>query len=490
MNHLSASNNGDFPNSSVIKHRLRLLALAMMAAVFCPTSSGLRAVEMQLQVLHEFFPGNGAPRFPIGRVVQGNDGCFYGTSQYGGDFDGGTVFKITTHGTLTTQYSFASQPNYFPGPQAGGMTQTANGDFYGVAHTDDPYLPYNVFRFRTNGIPPVEFPGSGTGEFGPRGGLAYDGAENLYGTARQGGSNLLGSVLRITTNGTFTTLVTFNGTNGASPLGSVVLGNDGNLYGTTAAGGVGFTGGFFTGSGTAFKLTTNGELTTLVYFNGTNGMRPVAGLTRASDGNFYGTTAGGGAFDHGTVFRMTPDGALTTLVSFDGTNGGRSDSEVAQGPDGKFYGVTALGPANTNAVYGSFGTVYSVTTNGVLTSIAKFDGTNAQNPFAELCFGNDGNLYGLTSDEARNLSLDGNSGIFFRLAQVPQITSLSATNGTVKLNWTAFTNGIYRVERRSSLTSSNWTSLFPDVTATGNTVSFVDSTPIATVGYYRVVLLP
>ena len=447
--------------------------------------------EMALQILHEFFPTNGAPIFPSGRLVEGSDGWFFGASFRGGDFDSGTVFKVSPHGAVITQYSFDGSP--YSGPN-GWLTHSANGDFYGVANGYNPDPPGNVFRFRTNGTPTVEFPWGEPRESTIRGPLTYDGAGNLYAVTSQGGSNSytlgLGSVIRITTNGVSSILFSFNGTNGSAPLSSVVLGNDGNLYGTTAAGGVGFAGSPFTGLGTVFKSTTNGLLTTLVNFNRTNGAAPYAGLIQGGDGNFYGTTAGGGAFDRGTVFKMTPDGTLTTLVSFDGINGAGPGSEVTQGPDGKLYGVTGYGPQNTNSSYGSFGTVYSITTNGVLTSVAKFDGTNAQNPLAELCLGNDGNLYGLAVDQSLRLSLNGNAGIFFRLAQVPQITSLSTTNGTVKLNWTAFTNGIYRVERRSLLTSGNWTSLVPNVTATSNMASFVDSTPIATVGYYRVVLLP
>ena len=40
-------------------------------------------------------------------------------------------------------------------------------------------------------------------------------------------------------------------------------------------------------------------------------------LVEGSDGNFYGTTQGGGAFSSGTVFRVTPAGVLTVVHSFD-----------------------------------------------------------------------------------------------------------------------------------------------------------------------------
>ncbi|SPE50062.1 hypothetical protein SBV1_1030001 [Verrucomicrobia bacterium] len=84
--------------------------------------------------------------------------------------------------------------------------------------------------------------------------------------------------------------------------------SDGNLYGTTDGGGAGV-------GGTVFRMTPSGALTTMVSFNGTNGISP-PGLVQGSDGNFYGTTEYGGANGRGTVFQVTPAGVLTTLVSF------------------------------------------------------------------------------------------------------------------------------------------------------------------------------
>ena len=97
---------------------------------------------------------------------------------------------------------------------------------------------------------------------------------------------------------------------GAQPLASLVQGSDGSFYGTTSSGG---TNG---GGGSVFKIGTNGTLTSLYSFTGTNdGNRP-NGLVQGSDGNFYGTMSFGDASGEGTVFQVTPAGVLTTLVSF------------------------------------------------------------------------------------------------------------------------------------------------------------------------------
>src|SRR5437879_5803806 len=82
-------------------------------------------------------------------------------------------------------------------------------------------------------------------------------------------------------------------------------GSDGNCYGATSTGGVG-------GAGTAFRITTNGTLTTLLWFDGLNGASPQAPLVQATNGNFYGTTSYGGVGYNrtsgggdGTIFQLT-----------------------------------------------------------------------------------------------------------------------------------------------------------------------------------------
>jgi hypothetical protein len=136
----------------------------------------------------------------------------------------------------------------------------------------------------------------------------------------------------------------FAGTDGAQPYAKLVEGADGELYGTTtsltnAAGGV-------VGSGTVFKITKTGTLTTLHSFSNTS--PPSAGLVFGPDGNLYGTTG----YDcgtpndplpsgpSGTVFVMTPSGQdFTTLQSFATQPAGA----LMLASDGNFYGVTSNG---------------------------------------------------------------------------------------------------------------------------------------------------
>ena len=80
---------------------------------------------------------------------------------------------------------------------------------------------------------------------------------------------------------------------GAYPLAGLVQATDGNFYGSTYEGGSSAT--CTNGCGTVFKITPSGKLTTLHSFDGTDGDEPTAGLVQDTNGNFYGTTYGGGA---------------------------------------------------------------------------------------------------------------------------------------------------------------------------------------------------
>jgi uncharacterized repeat protein (TIGR03803 family) len=124
----------------------------------------------------------------------------------------------------------------------------------------------------------------------------------------------------------------------------------------------------------------------------------MAGLVQGSDGNFYGTTYAGGATDSGTVFKITPTGTLTTLHSFgEGFDGILPVAALIQATDGNFYGTTEHG-GNQNCISSGCGTVFQITPAGVLTIIHSFDKTDDGGyPQAGLVQGTDGNLYGETT---------------------------------------------------------------------------------------------
>jgi uncharacterized repeat protein (TIGR03803 family) len=145
------------------------------------------------------------------------------------------------------------------------------------------------------------------------------------------------------------------------PEAGLLLASDGNFYGCSA--------------GAVFKMTPAGALTTLASLYPLSGSHPQCSLIFGPEGNLYGTTRDGGSNNAGTIFRVTPDGSLTSLFSFNTTNGSAPQAGLALGKDGNFYGTTVQGGANINS-----GTVFRFSTNGTLATLASFGGTNGANP--------------------------------------------------------------------------------------------------------------
>src|ERR1019366_311443 len=82
-------------------------------------------------VLHIFCTQSGCPdgADPQAGLVQGSDGNLYGEAFVGGANNVGSVFKITTSGTLTTLHSFNGTDGREP---SGWLVQGSDGNFYGT----------------------------------------------------------------------------------------------------------------------------------------------------------------------------------------------------------------------------------------------------------------------------------------------------------------------------------------------------------------------
>jgi uncharacterized repeat protein (TIGR03803 family) len=206
----------------------------------------------------------------------------------------------------------------------------------------------------------------------------------IYGTASLGGISGLGSIFKITTDGQVTALHDFSGSDGQYPEAGLTLGADGNFYGTTEEGG--------TGSwGVLFKMSPAGAVTILHNFNqdGVDGFLPLSSPILASDGNFYGATSYGGTNNAGTVYKLTPAGVYTTIYNYDSSVGYGAGFSPTQGRDGNLY-VVAISGGSDNC-----GSIIKISTSGVLLNSYSFDcGANGGNPQASLLQASDGNFYG------------------------------------------------------------------------------------------------
>jgi uncharacterized repeat protein (TIGR03803 family) len=169
---------------------------------------------------------------------------------------------------------------------------------------------------------------------------------NYYGTTSYGGSSSTskGTVFRITGKGKVTIFYKFDVIHGEQPIAPVIQGSDGNFYGTTTGGGA-------NNLGVVFKLTPKGKLSFWHSFNGADGQTPTAGLVEANDGTFYGTTSAGGTLGFGTVYKITPAGVFTPLCNFDKTTGANPEVTLVQHTNGLFYGDTLAGGALNLGVF-------------------------------------------------------------------------------------------------------------------------------------------
>jgi uncharacterized repeat protein (TIGR03803 family) len=237
---------------------------------------------------------------------------------------------------------------------------------------------------------------------------------NLYGTTEDGGSNGFGTIFMVTPSGAYTDLWQFDGTNGASPIAGLTLASDGNFYGTTASGGKGY--------GTVFRFTPPASFTVLHVFNYTDGDTPESAPVEAKDGNLYGATYSG------TTYRIKlPAGTFKQLPN---NTPGFTVDPLLLASDGNLYGTTFNGGPGGSGP----GTVFRMTTSGAIKVIHNFTGTGTDGafPVSLLIQAADGNLYGTTHDGGAN-----NSGEVFKLTLAGSFTTLHSFDvytGSFKLN--------------------------------------------------------
>jgi len=352
-----------------------------------------------LTSLYSFTGGNDGAH-PNGALVQNEDGIFYGLTAGGGsDGRNGTVFRITTGGALTSLYSFTGGMD---GAAPNSLIQGSNHVFYGTTSS-------TIFKITPGGALTTLASISGASS------LVQSSNGEFYGATAGGGN---GTIFRMSSGGVLKTLYSFTGGDDGLSPNALVQGSDGDFYGTTYDGGKN---GY---SGTIFKITPSGTLTTLYSFTGgADGEIPAAALAQGTNGSFYGTTTGGGAYYDGTFFTISPQGAFTSLYSF--PSDVAPPSALVMGGNGNFYGTTtgprrievfpgvateAGSPLDRGVAAGkpdvsppgintsTNGTVFEISPAGSFTNLYSFTGLDdGGQPGGSFFMGNDGNFYGTTT---------------------------------------------------------------------------------------------
>jgi uncharacterized repeat protein (TIGR03803 family) len=199
-----------------------------------------------LTTLYSFCAPSSCPdgAVPTAGLIQATDGNFYGTTPAGGAYLG-TVFRITPEGTLTTLHTFCQTDcadGYNP---SAGLIQAIDGNFYGTTEHAGAHGGGTVFKITPAGTLTTLYSfcaqkGCADGS-SPSAALIQATDGNFYGTTSAGGSSSncqggCGTLFEITSTGTLGTLHSFDNTYGRWPAG-LVQATDGSFYGTTGYGG-------------------------------------------------------------------------------------------------------------------------------------------------------------------------------------------------------------------------------------------------------------
>jgi len=378
---------------------LKVLANVCITALFF-FALALSSGAQTFTTVFDFDNTNGAePNF----LVQGDDGNLHGTTTAGGVRKAGTVFQLTPDGKLTTLYSFCSRKNCTDGYEPLSLVQTSDGSWFGLTSTGGfkssscAFGCGTLFQLTPSGALRVLHSFCSqtncTDGASPTPQLIQAADGKFYGTTKFGGAYNQGTIYSLTSSGNFTVLYNFcyptNCSGGQLPWVGLIQANNGVLYGTTAFGGT------MGGGGTIYRITTNGNFSSLYGFTNGEEAAPDA-LIQGADGNLYGTSLSVGT--GGTVFKFSAGGTYTTLHTFclqSGCPDGYGPyGGLTQGSDGGLYGITPNGGS------GSGGTIFEITRTGTFVLPHSFcaGGGSCPDGYVPLALiqGTNGLFYGVT----------------------------------------------------------------------------------------------
>ena len=357
-------------------------------------------------VLHNFagFGVDGA--LPQAALLQAGDGWLYGSTQYGGSNNCGTIFKVSTNGLgYSGVHDFSGPDGQAP---YGKLLQGLDGALYGTTYQGGISNLGTIFKINPDGNGHTVLHGftktrvgSPYDGFNPKAGLvqALDGT--LYGTTESGGGsakNQFGTVFKINPDGSGMAIVaSFTSTGwpyGHNPRCELVLSGDGTtLFGTTSTS--------LGGGGIVFIVNTDGSNFNPLHgfdTSGNGGTYPSGGVVQDSEGNLFGVTSQGGSNGVGIVFKVVPS-PLPTYSEFDmlysfTPSGGDANyplGKLVQDSNGIIYGVASAGGTN------GCGALFKINPDGSGYSILKtYSGPDGKSPRA-IMLNTDGLLYGTTA---------------------------------------------------------------------------------------------
>ncbi len=304
------------------------LRLCFTVAAICCLSPLRASAQAAFTALYTFSASYTTPvgTYPFGLALSAN-GYFYGVCVNAGADEWGAIYQMSATGAATGIYEFTDKAD--GAEPSAGLVLGTNGLYYGMAASGGSNGYGSIFSVKTNGtftslhafaalkVKTGTSLVTNSDGSNPEYALVLNtNNNNFYGTCPEGGTNSFGSIFQMTHQGKVTVFYAFsNLVDGGTPLGPLMVYTNGYIFGTAAGGGS-------NGCGTVFKMSSNGVYKAIYSFtNGVDGATPQGPLVDGKDGFLYGTCSAGGTYDTGTIFKITTNGVLTPLYSFsEGTN--------------------------------------------------------------------------------------------------------------------------------------------------------------------------
>jgi len=400
--------------------------------------------DLPLQTVYSFCAQSGCTDgLQPNALVADGAGNFYGTALRGGRNNGGVAFELVFNGTgydYRKLHDFCATGFCQQGPNpTGKLVRDVNGNLYGttfwggrhgfgmafelIPRTE--HHPWRLVKLHNfcaaadcadgkNPQAALSYQGAATG-------VPYDGVSPLYGTTTLGGAQGGGVVFQLTPGSDKRdkekVLYSFCRqtacVDGRAPAADVVVDAQGDLYGTTPVGGA-------FNTGTVFELSPkpNGYREVVLHsfcavVTCSDGNTPFDGVIMNTAGDLLGAASTGGRLGRGTLFKLTPNGASSAYsVLYDfcaapNCNDGQVPfGDLVLDADGDIFGTTAYGGD------GSLGTLFELH-GGTLSTLFQFcDCADGNTPMTGVFLDAGGDLFGTTSLGGAH---DPNGGTVFKV---------------------------------------------------------------------------
>jgi uncharacterized repeat protein (TIGR03803 family) len=380
-----------------------------------------------LEVKFAWEAGSGQANASFG-LTEGDDGILYGTRSTWGSSRKGLVFSydpVTEN--YEEQYHFTDE-NIGRTPN-GMLTKLNDGTFLGVTESGGTNGNGTVYHFdpvTKTVIKKAEVGGTGENGAYPVGFLTKHGNGKFYGVTQSGGTAVndaaIGTIFEYDhSTGNFAMKFSFTSPNGIHPSGKLIAAPDGKLYGKTNEGGTHADNG-----GTFFSYEPVAEtFEKLNDFGGEFGSKPYGSLELLPDGKILGSTSEGGDGNGGVLFEYDPEpGEMTNVRDMNyAPDGGTPLGSFTEGSSRKLLATLSNGGEHGKGVIFEMNS-----SNGTFTRIADFDGTNGSEPVGQMVIGENGKYYGLTRNGGAN-----SSGVIYRFnhttKQIAAVYHLDNTSG-------------------------------------------------------------